>query len=240
MIRAKFIDNVINEITEGKALPTSPSLNRIGSIIEEALNYFRQNDDYASEMQYIVISNRVFNTELFKQKHKIQLPDCVYAVTDVRKFGGKYLFMYQPDYVSPLYQNRFGFASNSIDNSLYFITMEYYQDFLSRFNYNAMSYDYSEYTHSLILSGGITEDFYIQAYVYIPEEAMFEMNRFFKYVCGRARVSFANIFSFVEQNAIGGNKINLRDIKEQGQGEIKEVKEEIAAQRDEADCFSEF
>jgi len=59
MTRDAFIERIVEEVTEGRAIPIAPKKTRINKIIDEAVRYFHQNADEAHEFEYIIIRREV-------------------------------------------------------------------------------------------------------------------------------------------------------------------------------------
>lgn len=241
MTRDAFIERVIEEITEGRSMPVSPKRERINSIINDAKRYFKEYDDEASQFEYIIISSGIVNTPLFKAKRQIKLPDCVIAVTSLNEMGTWYnTANINPDFRKTNFNYHLAAAGDS-DTMLYGVVASYYADFLRNFIVRTISYEYNNNTHALTLRG---RDNFIDAvagvYTVIPDEGMFEIDRFFRYVVGKCKISFGNVFSLVDAKLLGGLNLNVKEIKQDGKDLVKEVKDEIDGLRDSADFIEEY
>lgn len=257
--RAAFIERVIDEITEGRSIPVQPKPDRISKIIDTALKYFWQYDDEAHEFEYVIISAATLETDLFKRRRQIKLPDCVHAITGLQEVG--YQYGYQYNEVSPDYRKtNFNFhlaLSGDSDSMIYGVVASYYADFMRNFVVRTVAFEYSEHSHMLTVlgrdtmntknrdknygsGGGSGTDMVAKAYVYMCEEALFESDRFFRYVCGKAKISFANVMGFAEMNLIGGVALSIDEIRQQGKDLVEEVREEIESQKDTLDFWEEF
>lgn len=258
--RAEFIERIIDECTEGRAIPAVPKKERIDKIINTALKYFRQYDDEVHEFEYIIIKSDALQSELFKRRRQIKLPDCVHAITGLQEIG--YQYGYQFNEVSPDYRKtNFNFhlsLSGDSDTMLYGVVSSYYADYMRNFIVRTVSFEYTEHSHMLTIRGRDTysnineqnvdangnpqsgQDLVAEAYVYMCEEDIFESDRFFRYVTGKTKMSFANIFAFTEENLIGGRRLNMNEIKQDGKDLIAEVKQELSDQKDTLDFWVEF
>jgi len=255
--RAAFIEKVIEEITEGRSMPTAPKKSRIGSIINSALDYFWENDDDVHEFEYIIISSMAFETPLFSAKRQIKLPECVHAVTDLQEIGHQGGYQYG-EVDSDYRQTNFNFhlaLSGDSDAMLYGVVASWYADFMRNFVVRTVAYEYHEHSNALTIKGRDVRnhnkndisssnttgsDLVASCYVHMCEENVFESNRFFRYVCGKCRISFSRIFSLTDAKLIGGLMLNMSEMKSDGKEEVDEVKEEIEKQKDTIDFFGEF
>ena len=84
-----------------------------------------------------------------------------------------------------------------------------------------------------------TVDLVAEIFVNIPMEGLYSMDRFFRYVCGQCKKAFTTIYSLTDAKMLGGIGLTLSDLRADGNDEIKEVKDEIEKQRQEADFFDE-
>jgi hypothetical protein len=239
--RNAFINNVITDLTEGLVIPSAPNLKRINNVIDNARRYFYENDDNAVEFEYTVVRSSVFNEPLFKDKRKIIMPECVNAVTEVREFGGQYGFMnINPDFRKTNY-NYILALTGSADDMLTAVTNGFYQDHLRNFIIRSVAYEYNPYTKMLTITGrDVPQNLLLETYLHIPEEGLFNMDAFFKYVCGKCKVSISNIYNFADINLIGGNKIQVQNIKDEGNALLTEVQKYIDDQKGSVDFMQDF
>jgi len=243
MTRSAFIDRIIDEITEGKSIPASPKLDRIGTIVNNSLRFFKEKDDEGVEFEYIVLKKTVFETPLFKNRRQIQLPSCVEAITNVQRMGnvlGGRNSEVDKDYRKTYFNFALATSGNS-EEMLTGVTQQFYEDFLTNFHLRTVGYEYNSHSHMLTIVGkDPVETMIAQSYVHLPDESFFEMDRFFRYVTGMCKISFATTFSFVRQKTIGGREINVSDIKQDGKDLVKEVKDEIRDQQNAVDFWTEY
>lgn len=243
MTRSAFIEEVVNDITEGKSIPASPKLERVNGIIDRAMRYFKENDNEGVEFQYIILQPPVFETPLFRAKRQIQLPSCVEAITNVKRLGnvlGTGNVEIDRDYRKAYFNFALASSGNS-EQMLTGVTQQFYVDFLGNFYLNTVGYDYNAYTHMLTIEGrDPKEKMVAEAAIHLPDEGFFEMDRFFRYVVGMCKISFATSFDFVKQRTIGGREINTADIKSDGKDMVKEVKDEIEKQKESVDFWTEY
>jgi len=240
MTKDQFIVNVIDEITEGLTIPTSPNRKRIETIITNAIDEFKERDDESTEVEYIIIQSQMFSTPLFKKRRQIQMPECVKAITDFKIMGGP---RYSGREIDPDYRKtNFNYASaqGNPDRMLTGVVNDFYQDHLRAFELKSIAYKFSEYTHMLTVTGrDLREDVVAEAYVFIPDQSFYMMKRFFNYVCGKCMVSFGRITGFAEGKLIGGYNISINTIKQDGEKMVDKVEKDWEDQRKNVDFMIE-
>ena len=69
---------------------------------------------------------------------------------------------------------------------------------------------------------------------------MFESIRFFDYVVGKTKISFTNVFGFVDAKLIGGLSLDISGMKTDGKDAVKEVKQLLIDDRQTVDFWDEF
>lgn len=243
MTRSAFINAVVDDITEGKSIPASPKSERVKTIIDRAIKYFKEQDDEGVEFEYAIISKDAFETDLFRSRRQIQFPSCVEAVTNIRRTGnvlGGRNTEIDKDYRKAYFNFAVATSGNSRE-MLTGVTQQFYNDFLMNFQLNSVGYNYNSHTHMVTIIGkDPIESMIAEMYVHLPDEGYFEMDRFFRYVTGKCKESFATTFDFVKQKTIGGREINVTQIRSDGKDLIKEVKEELKAQKESVDFWTEY
>jgi hypothetical protein len=242
--RVAFINEVVDDITEGKTIPVSPNESRINGIIDRALKFFKEKSDDGVEFEYIILKSEAFSTDLFRAKRQVQLPECVESITNVRKLGnvlgGGNGEIYK-DYRKSNFNAAVLAGGGKSQDMLTAVTQQFYNDFLNNFQLRTVGYEYNSHTHMLTIIGmDPRESMIADAYVHVPDEAFFNMDMFFRYVVGKCKESFASSFSFIKQKTIGGREINVSEIRSDGKEMIKEVKQEIKDQENSVDFWTEY
>lgn len=230
---AEFIENVVDEITEGGTIMLKPKDDRIKTIIKNTIRKFRQNDDRASEHEYIIIKKELFNTPLFREKRAIQFPGCVIAVKRLRQTGAAYTLGSQnADFMKTNFNYAMAIAGNPGD-MLTAVVNSYYRDFLRQFVLQDVSYNFQESTQRLIIEGrDVLTDLVAEAEVVIPDNAFYTIDDFFEYVVGTCKMSMSNVFGFSSKKLIANYDIDVTSIKEDGKRRIDDVKEVWKEQRE--------
>lgn len=243
MTRDAFVNLVVNECTENGAIPAAPKLPRINSIIDLAARFFWENSDEAVSTEYIIIPSKITETPLFKAKRMVQFPKCVEAIMGLQETGAIMntgSMNVNPDYRKTNFNYYLAVGGDS-DTMLYGVMASYYSDFIRNFVVRTITFDFNPHTHMLtVLGRDAFVDMVAVAAVHIPLDGLMDYELFLRYVIGKCKVSFASTFGFVEAKLIGGLKIDLASIKEDGKEMIAEVKTRIEEDRQTLDFFSEF
>lgn len=234
MTRDSFIKQVIDELTEGGAIPASPGIQRINKIIDKSLAYFYEHDDDSHEYQYLVIKQSAFHTPLFKEKRQIAFPSDVHAVMRLRNTRMNNVLnnsTLQGDFRNTNWNIRMAIGGNS-EAFLTAIASSFFYQQVEKFCINDVQFDFSSISHMLTIVG-VDPKTDLVAYVSVKmsEEAMFEHELFFRYVCGQCKVSISQIFGFTDQKLIAGYKIDHQSIKNEGKELIKDVLQELQDKR---------
>ena len=235
MTREAFIKHVTDELTEGGVIPASPNITRINQIIDKSLAYFYDHDDDSHEYQYLVVSPSAFNTDLFRLKRQIAFPKNVHAVMRFRQtrqnsfMGNSYLM--GGDFRGTNYNLRMAINGDS-EAYLTAIASSYFYQQIEKFCISDVQYDYSSISNMLTVIGVDPKASCVaHVSVKVPDEAMFEHELFFRYVCGQCKVSIASIFGFTDQKLIAGYKIDHASIKNEGKELVKDVLQELQEKR---------
>lgn len=229
MGRKEFIDRVIDEITEGGAIPASPRIERINSIVTNALLYWWEHDEDSYEYQYFVIEDSTFHTPLFKAKRQIAMPTDVHAVIRVKNMQRGFandIPSVDKDFRLNTWNLQMGVSGDS-PLLLTAITNNSYNSYLEKFVVEDLQYEFSSFSHLLTIKGrSAIKRVILECTVKLPEESIFDNELFFRYVVGKCKISFASIVGFSAQKLIGGYNINYSEIKSEGREIVNDVLKE--------------
>lgn len=233
MTRNEFILQIKDEIKGSCALPYSIPDREINRIIDQSKKWFFINYNESVESKYYVVNKELFNTPEFKSARSIKLPDCVVAVTEVKEIsGGGRLFSADPDFTDTKYFASEIFLSPFQSDDLVMRTAQYaYWDLSKAFFLEVVAHDFNQNTSRLNIKGRTPKkNLFIDTYVQIPEENLFEDWYFIRFVTATVKKALGRILGFFEYNLPGGVSINVADIKSEGEEELRELKEEIDSQ----------
>jgi hypothetical protein len=230
MTRVEFIELIKGELTAGCALPYSIPETEFNRIINQALNWAYVNYQYSVTVQYFVIKRDIFQQPAWKKTRTCFLPDCVISVFEIKEIKGFQKLSYfgadfsaekmiaQEIYLSPF----------NADDMVLRTAYESYWDLSRAFFLERIAYDFNHNSKELTILGRDPKyDVWLNAYVKIPEDKLFEDWIFQRYCTAQAKISLGRILTMFKFNLPGGIEINGDMMKEEGHDEIKELLEKI-------------
>lgn len=230
MVKDQLIELVQDEITASGAISTSIGIKEIDRIINDAARWFYQNYQYAVETVYYILPKSTFDSVWKSNRRQLVLPDCVVSVLDVKEMKSANFFgMVDRDITenrliaAELYLAPFG------SDDLVYRTAQYaYYDLTRAYFLERIQYEYNQNTHHLTLLGrNPIYDVSCRVMTKIPEQSLYDDPLFIDYVKGKALVSMARVYSFINFNLPGGAQINASIFESQGQAMVDKVLEKI-------------
>ena len=231
MTKNELLDYIKREITATYSIPFSPPDNEITRIIDvESRWLFREYRDALQEA-YSILDKRYFKTKEWIDTRTFQLPDCVMGVKYVYELtGGSRVFgINDPDlsfdrlmaadlYLSPL----------GTDQIMYRTIQWSFWDLSRAFNLVDIQNSFNINTHRLVILGrDPQESLFLRTLNKIPDEEFYEDPVVIKWMQAMTKISLARILGTFNYNLMGNVTINFDSIKNQGEEEIKELKEKI-------------
>ena len=221
---------VTGEITASGSLPYSIPERESNRIIDQALNWFWVNYGPAVETQFYVIQKDWFKDPEFKKTRSLLLPDCVVSVFEVKEMmGGGRLGSVDADFSDNRLIASELFLSPFQSDDLVLRTAQYsYWDLTQAFILERIGYDYNRNTHRLKIVGrDPKKNVFIQTYAKIEENKLYDDWFFQRYVIAQAKISLGRILGTFKFNLPGGIEVDASGIKDEGNEELKEVKQRI-------------
>jgi hypothetical protein len=230
MTRQEFIQLIKDELTMSCALPYAIPEQEFNRIIDQALRWAYINYQYAVENHYFVVKKDVWMSKEFKKTRSVQLPDCVVSVTEVKEIKGSSKLSYfgadfsaekmiaQEIYLSPF----------NADDMVMRTAYESYWDLSRAFFLERIAYDFNHNTRRLVILGRDPSlDVFIQCYIKIAEDKMFDDWTFQRYCTAQAKISLGRILTMFTYTLPGGVSINGDAIKDEGKDELKDLLDKI-------------
>jgi hypothetical protein len=230
MTRGELIDMVTGEITGSGSLPYSIPEREANRIIDQALNWFYANYGPAVETQYYVIEKDWFRQPEFKKSRSLLLPDCVVTVFEVKEIqGGGRLGSVDRDFSDNRLIASELFLSPFQSDDLVLRTAQYsYWDLTQAFILERIGFDFNRNTHRLKIVGRDPKrNVFIQTYAKIEENKLYDDWFFQRYVTSQAKISLGRILGTFKFNLPGGIEVDASGIKDEGNEELKEIKQRI-------------
>lgn len=240
MNRKEFYEELNTAITVSCMLPFTVPEKSIDNIVKYAAQWFHRNWEDAVDNIYLSIPASVWaNNEEFKTSRKLTLPSCIYSVNAVAKDKySKQKTNGYPDFSFDKYLHsnwgvNGGFSgiedTTQSDAVMGFVIASSWGDLTYHILNYPISYTYSRTTNKLFLKGSLenTPDFLLDCDVRVPIEALYELDLFFEYCLGHAKMQLANIMGTFSMNMPGNATINYDRYYDQGKDQVDSVKEEV-------------
>jgi hypothetical protein len=213
--KKSFIDGVISEVTMD-VLPFNLPPKRVNKVLKKAVETWRDNDDRATLEDILFIDlSKAGNCK------KIKMPEDIKAITRLELVSVTSNQIYT-------IENRQTFigAHTGGDGALMtYISIGAYNELIRQMSVRFVPYDFSEYTHELILEGDPRSNIFCEVERYIPEEAMYKIDDFESYVAARLTMDYCKVNNFFGRKLVGGREINFDELKSDAEEFIKGLKE---------------
>ena len=250
MNKQQFFEELNTTITVGCSLPFSIPQKALDNIVKYAAEWMYRNWDDALDNIYLSIPADIWSKdENIKKTRTFKLPKCIYSVNAVAKDStSKQRSSANPDYSFDKYSYsnwgvNGGFSgiedTTQTDAIMGYVIASSWGDLTQHIINYPISYNYNRQTNSLFLKGSLDEspDFLLDCDVKVPFEALYELDLFFNYCVGYAKMQLANILGTFTMNLPGNASINYDRYYDQGKDQVDEVKEEIKSMRGGSDFF---
>lgn len=242
MTESQFIREVQAELTGSGSLPIVLEEVEIKRIIDQSSRWFYENWQTAVETDHYVIPKDQFNNPTFKKTRQIIMPDCVVSIYRFQEISGiGRLGNIDRDFAEDRLIASEIFLSSFHGDDLVMRTAQYQAfDLYKAYFLEQISYDFNANTHRLKVIGRDPKfDAYIQAYVKIPIEHLYDDYYFLRYVTGKSKLSLARILGMYPFPLPGNVTIDTGILRDEGNEEIAWVLERIDTETT-ADWFFQF
>lgn len=211
--RKSFLDGAISEAGSG-VLPINLPAKRINKILDKAISTWRDNDDRATLESILFVGlSKVTSCRIIK------LPEDVKAVQRLEVTSNRPSVVYSVD------DRRTVQNSYDGDHSLIsYLSIGAYNELLSQLGVRFVPYDFSEYTHELVLEGNPERNIFMEVARYIPEEALFKIDDFESYVASKILLDYTKINGFFQRKLVGGREIDFKGLRDDAKETISEIK----------------
>jgi len=233
MTKNDLVQQVQRELDSSFALPTQIQPEEIERIITQEKTWFFENYRDAVETQYYLIKVDQFSNPDFRTNRTILMPDCVVSVFEVREVTGAGLLgTIDRDFAdNKLIASEIYLSPFLGDGLVYRIAQYQFYDLTKAFFLDLIRFDFNRRTKKLKIMGrDPRRDVFIQTYVAIPDDKLFDDYYFFRMICAKAKLSLARQLSFFDFNLMGGIKINVSDLRAEAEAEITKIYQDIEDQ----------
>lgn len=230
MTKNELVQMVQRELDGSFALPSQIQPEEIERIVGQEKLWFYENYRYAVETQYYLIQQGEFELPEFKQNRTILMPECVVSVFEVKEVTGAGLLgTVDRDFAdNKLIASEIYLSPFLGDGLMYRIAQYQFFDLTKAFFMDLIRFDFNRRTKKLKITGRDPKrDVFIQTYVGIPDEKLFDDYYFYRMITAKAKLSLARQLSFFDFNLMGGVKINVQDLRAEAEAEITKLYTDI-------------
>jgi hypothetical protein len=233
MTKNELVQQVLRELDSSFALPVQIQPSEVERNIDQSALWFYENYRDAVETQYYIIPLDEFKREEFRANRTIIMPDCVVSVFEVKEITGAGLLgTVDRDFAdNKLIASEIYLSPFTGDGLVYRIAQYQFYDLTKAFFMDLIRFDFNRRTLKLKIMGrDPRRDVFIQTYVKIPDDKLYDDYYFYRYVTAKSKLSLARQLSFFDFNLMGGIKINVADLRSEATEEIQKVEQEIKDQ----------
>ena len=232
MTRDEFKELINTELTVGGALPYNIPDKEMERIINQALNWAWINYQYSVTIQHYVIKLSVFKSQEFKRDRTITLPDCIVSIFNVQEIKGHTLTTFSnfgPDFsIEKIMAQEIYLSPYNTDSVVLAVAYESFWDLSKALYLDRIAFEFNHNSKQLTITGRDPKfDVWLQTYVKIPEEKLYDDWTFQRYCAANAKISLGRMLSMFEFNLPGGVSINADQIKSDGENELEKILDTI-------------
>jgi len=239
----ELVDYVQMDLTMSGALPPMlPNMEIRRLITDIAEKFFYENYLYAVQKAYYFVPKQLFKTEEFTQYKYITLPCEIQSITWVYPITDNSL--YQLGVAAPNLSINLGvtnqpylssYTTTIAELGTYKTVIDGFSDVLNMLSKHTLKYDYNFNTHRLhILTSlntatlnGYETSLILEVYARIPNEDLYEDQKFRRYVVALGREQMARMVSRYNYSLPGGVQMNLSAMMAEAREDKKNVEEEL-------------
>jgi len=248
-----FLNEIGSHVTGACMIPMNLPQSEVYNIIKRAKKWFYKNYEYSMVENFLYIPKAVFDTDQFKKRRALTLPDGTTVLPDGTKLpataGGEVFSVYGVfESGSAGYGTSITFETGDFDmermmygalttgsqvasgmeNLQYYVVNQSAFELTRQILENPISFHYSQLTHELKFTGqSPKKDVYLEVYETIPDCALFNDEIFFRYVAAKVMISLGQKLAIFGYNLPGNITVNADVIQGMGQEELDKVIEEI-------------
>ena len=226
----ELVELTQDELTVSSGLPNSISPREIERIIKNAERWFFINYKNAVESDFYIIPHSYFESQEFKNRRYVQLPDCVMTISDFREIrGGSRIGIVDRDITENKIIASELFLSSVTGSDLVMRTAQYaYWDLTKAYFLDTIAYTFNQNTKRIKISGrNPRTSSIIKCFSKIPQESLYDDDLFIRWVFGKSKIALGYMYTLYTYQLPGGVTINGSILKDAGEKELQEVKDQI-------------
>ena len=210
MTRKSFIQDIINDVTVGGLLPLNIPTKRIEKILKDAIKKFHENDNRGTIENIIFIDT----SKLKNNCSVIKMPEEIKAITRLEHTSTSNGVGFNGDGYSTWNgggrSGGYGYGTGGI---LTQVSIGAYNSLLKLNSVRFIPYDFSEYSHELVLEGKPHRNLFAEVAVKLDESALYNILDFEQYIGAKLTLDFVKVNNFIKTKLIGNREINFDDMK---------------------------
>lgn len=238
----KFIQRIVQELTQSCALPLPVPAGAIPNLIIQAAQYFWENYDLASSEMWYCLPRR----EITKcgPNNLVKLPERIISVSGVFKTSDTFNYGVMGDFsLERMILNNSALASGTGGSlsdvfgsgtgyNLTDVTAALYEVSTYKTMFDApLTFDFNPYSHYLEIMGALGHsDLILQVFKRCKIQELYEIYYFFRYCVCLGLRSMATILGTFEYKLPGGITLNYSNFRDQADTEMQTIHEWITQQ----------
>lgn len=226
----ELIDLTQDELTVSSGLPNSISPKEIERIIKNAERWFFINYKNAVETDFYVIPHSYFGTDEFTSRRYIQMPDCVMSIIDFREIrGGSRIGIVDRDITENKIIASELFLSPVIGDDLVLRTAQYaYWDLTKAYFLDTIAFSFNQNSKRVkVLGRNPRTNVIVKCYSKVPQEDLYNDDLFIRWVFAKSKIQLGFMYSLYTFQLPSGVAINGSILKDAGEKELQDVKDQI-------------
>lgn len=227
MSEAELIQDINDEITFSGMLPYSLPEKEIKRIIKIDANYFYDNWRHAVESQYMLLPRDMFNTEHFRKKRQILMPDCVQFMVELKEAkGGSIFATIDRDFAEQKFIGSEIYLTPFMGESIMYRTIMFsFLDLTRGMILDTIAYDYNKNTKLLGVVGRTPKtDAVAKVFKKIDIDKLYDDELYQRHVRAHAKVRLAHMLQTFNYQLPGDITINYQNMVATAEKEMEDVK----------------
>lgn len=227
MSEAELIQDINDEITFSGMLPYSLPEKEIKRIIKIDANYFYDNWRHAVESQYILLPRDMFNTDQFRKKRQILMPECVQFMVELKEAkGGSIFATIDRDFSEQKFIGSEIYLTPFMGESIMYRTVMFsFLDLTRGMILDTIAYDYNKNTKLLGVVGRTPKtDAVAKVFKKIDIDKLYDDELYQRHVRAHAKVRLAHMLQTFNYQLPGDITINYQNMVATAEKEMEDVK----------------
>ena len=226
----ELVELTQDELTVSSGLPNSISPREIERIIKNAERWFYINYKNAVESDFYVLPHSYFTSKEFTDRRYVQLPDCVMTISDFREIrGGSRIGIVDRDITENKIIASELFLSSVTGSDLVMRTAQYaYWDITKAYFLDTIAYSFNQNSKRIKVTGrNPRTSSVVKCYSKVTQESLYNDDLFIRWVFAKSKIQLGFMYTLYTFQLPSGVTLNGNILKDAGEKELQEVKEQI-------------